>query len=147
MIHDGQLAGVLRLVSMPSKGGKSLTRASWQRVEMRTLVKDVQVRGGYVVHVGAVEGSLKVGDRIVCTVGELRRSRVMKNHTGTHILNFALRKVLGEASPQRGSPVTPDKLRFDFTAKKAMRATETREHSSTSYKRHNVCVTEAVIGG
>ena len=45
-----------------------------------------------------------------------RRASIMKNHTGTHVLNFALRRALGEAD-QRGSLVAPDRLRFDFTAK------------------------------
>ena len=45
-----------------------------------------------------------------------RRSAVMKNHTGTHALNFALRRALGQAD-QKGSLVAPGRLRFDFTAK------------------------------
>lgn len=50
----------------------------------------------------------------------------MSNHTATHILNFALRSVLGEAD-QRGSLVAPDKLRFDFTAKGAMSTQEIKK--------------------
>ncbi|XP_053126698.1 alanine--tRNA ligase, cytoplasmic [Hemicordylus capensis] len=82
-------------------------------------VKNVQVRGGYVLHVGTVYGSLKVGDAVKLFVDEPRRRPIMSNHTATHILNFALRAVLGEAD-QRGSLVAPDRLRFDFTAKGAM---------------------------
>lgn len=82
-------------------------------------VEDVQVHGGYVIHVGKLEGTLKVGDKVKCNIDEQRRRTMMNNHTGTHMLNFALRKVLGDAD-QRGSLVAPDKLRFDFTAKGAL---------------------------
>uniref|UniRef100_A0AAY5K193 Alanine--tRNA ligase n=1 Tax=Esox lucius TaxID=8010 RepID=A0AAY5K193_ESOLU len=86
-------------------------------------VKNTQVRGGYVLHIGTVYGTLKVGDRVVLHVDEARRRPIMSNHTATHILNFALRGVLGEAD-QRGSLVAPDRLRFDFTAKGAMSTAE-----------------------
>ncbi|XP_020369373.1 alanine--tRNA ligase, cytoplasmic isoform X1 [Rhincodon typus] len=82
-------------------------------------VKNVQVRGGYVLHIGTVYGQLKVGDKVRLFVDEAKRRSVMSNHTSTHMLNFALRSVLGEAD-QRGSLVAPDRLRFDFTAKGAM---------------------------
>ncbi|XP_003225388.1 alanine--tRNA ligase, cytoplasmic [Anolis carolinensis] len=89
-------------------------------------VKNVQVRGGYVLHVGTVYGSLKVGDTVRLYIDEPRRRPVMSNHTATHILNFALRAVLGEAD-QRGSLVAPDRLRFDFTAKGAMSTQEIKK--------------------
>ncbi|XP_075045500.1 alanine--tRNA ligase, cytoplasmic [Mixophyes fleayi] len=86
-------------------------------------VRNTQVRGGYVLHVGTVYGSLRVGDRVRLYIDETRRRPIMSNHTATHILNFALRSVLGEAD-QRGSLVAPDRLRFDFTAKGAMSTQE-----------------------
>ncbi|EDV25551.1 uncharacterized protein TRIADDRAFT_23916 [Trichoplax adhaerens] len=82
-------------------------------------VTDVQIMGGYVLHVGITEGTFKVGDTVQLQVDSERRRTVMNNHTATHILNFALREQLGEAD-QRGSLVAPDRLRFDFTAKGAM---------------------------
>uniref|UniRef100_A0A8C7ABW3 Alanine--tRNA ligase n=1 Tax=Neovison vison TaxID=452646 RepID=A0A8C7ABW3_NEOVI len=82
-------------------------------------VKNAQVRGGYVLHIGTIYGSLRVGDQVRLFIDEPRRRPIMSNHTATHILNFALRSVLGEAD-QRGSLVAPDRLRFDFTAKGAM---------------------------
>ncbi|XP_074055495.1 alanine--tRNA ligase, cytoplasmic [Macrotis lagotis] len=89
-------------------------------------VKEAQVRGGYVLHRGTVYGSLRVGDRVRLFIDEPRRRPVMSNHTATHILNFALRSVLGEAD-QRGSLVAPDRLRFDFTAKGAMSTQQIKE--------------------
>lgn len=81
-------------------------------------MKNVQVRGGYVLHIGSVEGTLRVGDSVNLHLDAARRQLVMKNHTGTHVLNYALRSVLGtDAADQRGSLVAPDRLRFDFTNK------------------------------
>ncbi|PIK53894.1 putative alanine--tRNA ligase, cytoplasmic [Apostichopus japonicus] len=92
-------------------------------------VNNVQVKGGYVLHIGklsAPDGKLRVGDKLKLFIDESRRRPVMSNHTGTHVLNFALRKVLGEAD-QRGSLVAPDKLRFDFSAKGAMTTEQIKE--------------------
>ncbi|XP_062502004.1 alanine--tRNA ligase, cytoplasmic-like [Corticium candelabrum] len=80
---------------------------------------DVQVRGGYVLHVGSVEGTIRIGDKLKVLIDESRRRLIMSNHTATHLLNFALRNQLGEAD-QKGSLVAPDRLRFDFTAKSPM---------------------------
>ncbi|KAF3689123.1 Alanine--tRNA ligase, cytoplasmic [Channa argus] len=89
-------------------------------------VKNTQVRGGYVLHVGTVYGTLKVGDQVTLHVDEARRRPIMSNHTATHILNYALRSVLGEAD-QKGSLVAPDRLRFDFSAKGALTTEQVRK--------------------
>ena len=94
--------------------------------ETEFSVKNVQVRAGYVLHIGNIEGSLKVGDKVKLFVDQSRRRPIMSNHTATHVLNFALRKVLGEAD-QKGSLVAHDRLRFDFTAKGAMTAAQVKE--------------------
>lgn len=90
------------------------------------LVKNVQVYGGYVLHIGVTEGVIKVGDVLKQSIFESRREAIMKNHTGTHMLNYGLRIVLQEAD-QKGSLVAPDRLRFDFTAKGAMTVDQVRK--------------------
>ena len=59
-------------------------------------------------------------------VDEARRKCVMNNHTGTHVLNYALRKVLTAEADQKGSLVAPDRMRFDFTANKALTAEQVK---------------------
>eukprot|EP00127_Corallochytrium_limacisporum_P002595 Clim_evm31s134 gene=Clim_evmTU31s134 len=95
--------------------------------ETEFAVENVQVYGGYVLHVGTIgTGALALGDEVVTTIDTDRRKPVMNNHTATHVLNFALRKVLGEAD-QKGSLVLADRLRFDFTYGKAMTAQQIAE--------------------
>lgn len=90
------------------------------------VVSNCQVRGGYVVLVGSSNGKLYVGDMVKQSFDEDRRLLIMKNHTGTHVLNHALRCVLTN-SDQKGSLVAPDRLRFDFTNKQAMTIQQVRE--------------------
>jgi len=71
---------------------------------------------GLSVHYARIEeGSIAVGDSLHAAVDVLRRERIRRNHSATHILHWALRQVLGDHVKQSGSYVAPDRLRFDFT--------------------------------
>jgi alanyl-tRNA synthetase len=103
-------------------------------------VLDVQAYGGYIVHNGYLDyGSLKAGDEVICEYDELRRQPIRNNHTGTHILNHALREHLGDDVNQKGSLVDQDKLRFDFSHKTGVTLPELKniEDSSNSYIKQN----------
>jgi alanyl-tRNA synthetase len=78
-------------------------------------VVDTQKIGSAFAHVGRVKsGELRVGARIEARVDGDRRRATMANHSATHLLHAALRKVLGTHVTQKGSLVAPDRLRFDF---------------------------------
>eukprot|EP01112_Ceratiomyxa_fruticulosa_P000131 TRINITY_DN1014_c0_g1_i1.p1 TRINITY_DN1014_c0_g1~~TRINITY_DN1014_c0_g1_i1.p1 ORF type:complete len:964 (-),score=273.64 TRINITY_DN1014_c0_g1_i1:91-2982(-) len=89
-------------------------------------IEEVQSFGGFVLHMGRIASphatSLKVGDPVILHVDHARRSPIKSNHTSTHMVNFALRKVLGEGVDQRGSLVDHVKFRFDFSHGKALSA-------------------------
>ena len=104
-------------------------------------VTDVQKnKGGKYMHYGKLtQGSLKVGDVVTTAVDPVRRAAIMRAHTATHLLDKALRTVLGDHVHQAGSLVEPDRLRFDFTHFSALTAEELAQVSAM--------VNEAILEG
>lgn len=89
-------------------------------------IADAQKRAGDVhVHLGKVsDGSLKVGDTVTARIDRDHRDRLRANHSATHLLHRALRIRLGDHVVQKGSLVSPDRLRFDISHPKGMTADE-----------------------
>ncbi len=91
-------------------------------------VDDTQKSGDANVHFGSVEqGTLKIGDSVEAVVDADRRQAIRLNHTATHLMHAALRKVLGEHVTQKGSLVAPDRLRFDFSHYEPVSAEQLQE--------------------
>ena len=96
------------------------------------VVEDtIKLLGGKIGHVGKVtKGMLAVGEEVKLSVDKTLRADTCKNHSATHLLQKALRTVLGSHVEQQGSLVTPDRLRFDFTHFQALTEDELREVES-----------------
>ncbi|HAV90871.1 MAG TPA: alanine--tRNA ligase [Eubacterium sp.] len=90
------------------------------------VVQDtIHVSGGKIAHIGFVEsGSISATDKVTLLVDEKKRSLICKNHSATHLLQKALKLVLGNHVEQAGSFVSDGRLRFDFTHNSAMTADE-----------------------
>ncbi|XP_045770045.1 alanine--tRNA ligase, cytoplasmic [Maniola jurtina] len=152
-VTSGQECGVIldRTSFYAEQGGQIFDEGYMVKTDddsVEFTVNNVQVKGGYILHTGKVEGTLKVGDKVVLNIDTERRRLVMNNHTGTHILNNVLRKVLGNDSDQRGSLVMPDRLRFDFTNKGPMTVKQIKdtEDQIKSIINDNKCVYAKHIG-
>ncbi|MEG4347092.1 alanine--tRNA ligase [Microcoleus sp. A003_D6] len=88
-------------------------------------VDDVKKESDFFVHFGFVErGTLKVGDSITAKIDNSGRRRIQANHTATHLLQSALRKIVDDSISQAGSLVSSERLRFDFNSPRAVTAEE-----------------------
>ena len=108
----------------------------------------IKLLGGKVGHVGKVtKGSFAVGEKVNLVVEENGRANTCKNHSATHLLQKALKTVLGSHVEQKGSLVTPDRLRFDFVHFSAMTPEEiakTEELVNAEIAKNNAVVTEVM---
>ncbi|MBX9681105.1 MAG: alanine--tRNA ligase [Gemmataceae bacterium] len=111
-----QVALVLDKTCFYAEQGGQVGDAGRIRTKKGTFkVENTQRLGDAILHLGQVyEGTIKIGDSATLEV-DGQRLDVMRNHTTTHLMNWALRKVLGEHVDQRGSLVDAQKTRFDFT--------------------------------
>ncbi|XP_059186184.1 alanine--tRNA ligase, mitochondrial [Centropristis striata] len=124
-VGEGRRCGVIldRTCFYSEQGGQSHDRGYFTRDGLQDVLYPVEAvvpAGGYVVHQVTTADSLKIGDQVQLHLDQVHRLSCMVNHTATHILNFALRKVLGRSVEQRGSHVTADRLRFDFSVKSSL---------------------------
>ena len=107
-------------------GGQVADHGVIRAGEAEFVVSDVQKnKGGKFMHYGKLKtGSMTVGDSVTAGVDAHRRKAIMRAHSATHLLDYALRTVLGDHAHQAGSLVEPDHLRYDFTHFSAVTADE-----------------------
>ncbi|HUL80709.1 MAG TPA: alanine--tRNA ligase, partial [Gammaproteobacteria bacterium] len=129
-LKQGQ-SGTIVLARTPfyaESGGQVGDTGVLERSGTRFVVADTQKLGLAFGHIGTVEsGAIAVGDKLEARVDAERRAAIVLNHSATHLLHAALRRVLGEHVQQRGSLVAPDRLRFDFSHYEAVSAEQLRE--------------------
>ncbi|MBD9158089.1 MAG: alanine--tRNA ligase [Lachnospiraceae bacterium] len=100
------------------QGDTGVIRSENGEFEVQDTIK---LRGGKIGHVGRVtKGMFKVSDQVTLEVAAKKHADTCKNHSATHLLQKALKTVLGSHVEQKGSLVTPDRLRFDFSHFEAM---------------------------
>lgn len=117
-ISDGEV-GTIFVEQTPfyaTMGGQEGDKGIIKTADAEFAVEDtIKLLGGKVGHVGKViKGMFKVNDTVTLEVSAKTRTNTCKNHSATHLLQKALKTVLGTHVEQKGSLVTPDRLRFDF---------------------------------
>ncbi|MCD6599404.1 MAG: alanine--tRNA ligase [Dehalococcoidia bacterium] len=110
-------------------GGQTGDSGEMNSNKGKVVIADAtRIAGDAIAHRGRVaEGRISVGDEVEARVNVSRRLDIARNHTATHLLQAALRQILGERVSQRGSLVEPDRLRFDFSWMATITAEQYRE--------------------
>ncbi len=102
-------------------GGQVGDVGTLENAKSKFRVTDTKKLGDAHLHIGRLEsGSLAIGDKLTAKVDAATRQATVLNHSATHLLHAALRKVLGNHVVQKGSLVAPDRLRFDFSHTQAV---------------------------
>jgi len=130
-------------------GGQAGDRGEISAKGLRISIYDAKRYEDTIDHVGKIiEGTLHVGDEVDVSININRRQRIKRNHTATHLLHSALKKVLGGHVRQYGSLVEEDRLRFDFThpAKLEDREAKRIEEMVNSIINKNIAVETVVMG-
>ncbi|HCN04643.1 MAG TPA: alanine--tRNA ligase, partial [Bacteroidetes bacterium] len=116
VVHVGDDTVVLDASPFYVEMGGQVGDTGWLELDgLRYDVVDVRKVGDAIVHIVPSSSGLTVGTELTARVDAPRRREIQKEHSATHILHEALRRVLGTHVQQSGSLVAPDRLRFDFT--------------------------------
>ncbi|XP_077427979.1 alanine--tRNA ligase, mitochondrial isoform X2 [Vanacampus margaritifer] len=121
-VEAGQRCGVIldRTSFYAEQGGQDADRGYFVRANLQEVpfcVEHVTAAAGYVIHQVTAPDTLQTGDHVHLHLDQAQRLACMRNHTATHLLNWALRNLLGPSLHQRGSHVSARRLRFDFSVK------------------------------
>ena len=109
-------------------GGQIGDRGYLSGDDVLIRIEDVQKEGNIFVHKGKVDrGTLKLGDVVNATIDRACRRRIQANHTATHLLQAALKKVVDDSVSQAGSLVSFDRLRFDFNSPRALTSEDVQQ--------------------
>ncbi|XP_056615152.1 alanine--tRNA ligase, mitochondrial [Triplophysa dalaica] len=131
-VGEGQRCGVIldRTNFYAEQGGQAHDQGYFTKDELQDVlfpVECVRLAGGYVVHQITAAETLRTGDQVLLHLDETQRLGCMVKHTATHILNFALRELLGPGVNQRGSHVAANRLRFDFSVKGSLSVSQLQQ--------------------
>mgnify|MGYP001444160274 FL=1 len=129
-LNEGDIGGVILLETpfYAQSGGQVGDRGELFAGDVFFEVEDTKKQGQSHIHLGVLRtGTLKVGDVVRAVVDQKRRHDIARNHSATHLLHAALRKILGAHVLQKGSLVESNRLRFDFSHNDALDTNQIKE--------------------